>query len=718
MRRILVSIGLLMPILTWSQVQDTVKHITPVGSPVAMGDFAIEDKVLATVPVVGFLEGRMSRDVPAPIQVVGKDVFGSTDQTSLINAMNSVPGVMMESRGAGGSHRISIRGSALRAPFAVRNIKMYVNGIAFTSPDGQSPLEVMDASDLNSIEVMRGPSGSLWGSGNGGVLQFNLVQPSLLAKGGFIARSEAQAGSFEQYRMNHSIQTGGNKWSMRFSQTSQSVSGYREQEFNRKNSSVLFARLRPNNDQILDIVGLYYNGNWGLPGGLNMEQRDTSRTSAIPYSLENNASVWRNRKMLGVGHTWWYKGKWKFRNTMNFYDTQKKNPFGTSAFRNGYKDESAAGGGVRTEVTRSFKMLRAQHRFVVGGEAQMEHYFINEASNLQGTPGDFKYMYNVNYANYNVFGLLEMNFWQFIHLQAGGSLLQETQQVSGFTAGGWQTDTTHRSELMILPRVALSLDLSETWKLFGSYGHGNSMPTIFEMVDYTKNQYNLNLQPEQGINREAGIKYANPTKERSFETNVYYTNIRGIILSTPTMVEAPGGGGMVEVDLFTNSGTTAQKGIECSGQWTKYFNATRIKLQWQSSGSWSLYRFIDYKVGDQNYVDRRLPGVPTVQWFNHLRLTYLKNYSIGTMVQYMGPIDLNYANTVRSTDYTIVNVYASAAKSLGSHFTLGVRAGVNNATDVRYSGFFNYNDFNNRYYNPALPINYFALLSLEYSLMK
>jgi iron complex outermembrane receptor protein len=227
------------------------------------------------------------------------------------------------------------------------------------------------------------------------------------------------------------------------------------------------------------------------------------------------------------------------------------------------------------------------------------------------------------------------------------------------------------------------------------------------------------LQPEVGINREAGIKYANAAKERSFEINAYYTTIRGIILSTPIMVQAPGNpGAMIEVDAFDNIGTTAQKGLEWAGQWTRFFDDRRIKLQWQTSGSWNLHRFNDYTIADQNYATRRLPGVPSVQWFNHVSMFYRKYYGVGAMVQYMGPIDLNYSNTIRSSDYTVVNVYVSASRKLGQYFGVGVRAGVNNLTDERYSGFFNYNDFNGRYYNPALPINYFALLSLEYSFNK
>jgi iron complex outermembrane receptor protein len=250
---------------------------------------------------------------------------------------------------------------------------------------------------------------------------------------------------------------------------------------------------------------------------------------------------------------------------------------------------------------------------------------------------------------------------------------------------------------------------------YGSLGVGNSMPNVFEMIDYENNRYNLDLQPEQGLNRELGLKWGDPVGEMSFEVNYYYTNIRRIILSETAMVADPGNpNAQIEVDQFANKGTTAQQGIEVSGAWARYFDDKRLHLQLNTAGSWNHYRFVDFESAAVNYAGRRLPGVPDVQWFNHVKLTYRRHYSVGTMIQYMGPIDLTYSNEVRSTDYTLVNVYASAERTFGKHWTLGVRAGINNATDVKYSGFFNYNDAANRYYNPALPINYFGALSVQF----
>ena len=61
------------------------------------------------------------------------DGFGSAD---LAPSLNALPGVLMETRGAGGSRRLNVRGSALRSPFAVRNTMLFVRGFLLTEADG------------------------------------------------------------------------------------------------------------------------------------------------------------------------------------------------------------------------------------------------------------------------------------------------------------------------------------------------------------------------------------------------------------------------------------------------------------------------------------------------------------------------------------------------------------------------------------------------------
>jgi outer membrane receptor for ferrienterochelin and colicin len=89
-------------------------------------------------------------------------------------ALNRLPGVKMESRGIGGSRRISIRGSNARSPFAIRNTFLLADGFVLTSADGVSPFEWLDPQLLTGVEVIAGPTGAFIGGGYGGVVSVSL----------------------------------------------------------------------------------------------------------------------------------------------------------------------------------------------------------------------------------------------------------------------------------------------------------------------------------------------------------------------------------------------------------------------------------------------------------------------------------------------------------------------------------------------------------------
>ncbi|HYH15325.1 MAG TPA: Plug domain-containing protein, partial [Flavisolibacter sp.] len=82
----------------------------------------VQEVELTEVRVKAFEQNRKLRDVPASVSHVGRTAFERFGPTSIVNAVNSMPGVRMEERSPG-SYRFNIRGSSLRSPFGVRNVK-------------------------------------------------------------------------------------------------------------------------------------------------------------------------------------------------------------------------------------------------------------------------------------------------------------------------------------------------------------------------------------------------------------------------------------------------------------------------------------------------------------------------------------------------------------------------------------------------------------------
>jgi iron complex outermembrane receptor protein len=124
---------------------------------------------LETVTIKAYEQTRKLKDIPAAVSYIGRTAFERFGPTSIVQAVNSVPGVRMEERSPG-SYRFNIRGSALRSPFGVRNIKVYFNDLPYTDPGGHTYLNQLGYYNFNSLEIIKGPGSSLYGSGTGGVL--------------------------------------------------------------------------------------------------------------------------------------------------------------------------------------------------------------------------------------------------------------------------------------------------------------------------------------------------------------------------------------------------------------------------------------------------------------------------------------------------------------------------------------------------------------------
>ncbi|HEY0059725.1 MAG TPA: TonB-dependent receptor plug domain-containing protein, partial [Flavisolibacter sp.] len=118
---------------------------------------------LEGVVVRAYEQNRRLRDIPAAVGYLNARTIENFGSLSLVQAINTLPGVRMEERSPG-SYRLNIRGSALRSPFGVRNVKVYYNDLPFTHPGGHTYLNQFGAYNFGTLEVMLGPGSSLYGA--------------------------------------------------------------------------------------------------------------------------------------------------------------------------------------------------------------------------------------------------------------------------------------------------------------------------------------------------------------------------------------------------------------------------------------------------------------------------------------------------------------------------------------------------------------------------
>src|SRR5436189_3999681 len=112
------------------------------------------------------------RKVPLSIHTVDRAQISRAKPTwGLDEALANVPGVFVANRyNFSQDQRISIRGFGARSAFALRGIKILVDGIPQTLPDGQGQLTNLELGEVDRIEVLRGSSSALFGNASGGVI--------------------------------------------------------------------------------------------------------------------------------------------------------------------------------------------------------------------------------------------------------------------------------------------------------------------------------------------------------------------------------------------------------------------------------------------------------------------------------------------------------------------------------------------------------------------
>src|SRR5688572_23029283 len=176
---------------------------------------------------------------PASAGVLGKEQLLFQQNNSLVAAMNTIPGIRMEERSPG-SYRLSIRGSLLRSPFGVRNVKVYLDDLPLTDASGNTYVNLIDPALLNRIEILKGPDGSLFGANSGGVVLMNTHDD----RDSTSTRGDLSGGSYGMFRESIQLTNSANRFQWTFKQVFQRADGYRDQSFMKRFNGVVTDSLK------------------------------------------------------------------------------------------------------------------------------------------------------------------------------------------------------------------------------------------------------------------------------------------------------------------------------------------------------------------------------------------------------------------------------------------------------------------------------------------
>src|SRR6185312_6523679 len=281
-----LAICFFIPLFCWSQTEssDSIKS-------------------LSEVIVKAYEQNRSLIDVAAPVSVTSQAQLNRFGNMSILPALNITPGVSMEERSPG-SYRLNIRGSSLRSPFGVRDVKIYLNEIPLTDPSGNTYLNQLSFYNFNSIEIIKGPASSLYGAGIGGAMLIHTL-PANWHPG---VSLDYTAGGFNTNSINANIKTGNADHENSFNYSHQTSDGYRQQAAMRRDIATWESSLSINKKQTLHAYMSYSDLYYQTPGGLTLAQYNADPKQARPGSgsqpgaVQNKAAIYQKIFLAGFSN--------------------------------------------------------------------------------------------------------------------------------------------------------------------------------------------------------------------------------------------------------------------------------------------------------------------------------------------------------------------------------------------------------------------------------
>lgn len=641
-------------------------------------------ETLQTVEVKAFEQNRKLWELPAAVVVIGKSQLQRFSNSSLVPVLSSQPGIRMEERSPG-SYRLNIRGSSLRAPFGVRNVKVYYNDIPYTTPGGDTYLNQLGFYQISSLEVIKGPGSSLYGAGTGGVLLVN-SDPDRWRRG---MRFDLFGGTYKLYNYNVNLRSGSEGFQNTFNFQSQGSDGYRQQSaLTRKVLSWDLAS-RLSNKSRLNAHWFYSDLFYETPGGLNRKEFDSipyaarPRVGNVPGAISANASMRQKTFFSGIHYRYQIAENWEESTSLYGAFTRLRNP---GIFNYSWVNEAHTGG--RTTLSYRKPSFSAQ----LGMELQQGFTTAKTFKNAQGNPDSLRTDDEVNNRQLMGFAQFSWNLRPDIVITGGVSISQLRASVTRLSNVPSSTQQ-RRYNNEWAPRLALLKKFGQHHSVYASIAKGFSPPTTSEILP-SSGIIATELEAEKGLNGELGSRGSLGNGRLTYDINIFQFRLRQAIVIRRDSLGR---------DYFVNAGSTRQQGMETQLNywWQQGKGKTWSASRFWVSHTWYRFRYTEFIKGNTNFSGKRLPSVPGQALVAGLDAQLKTGLYARMTYTYTDPIPLNDGNTDWSPATHVVGLRAGYLKKLSEKIQYEFFISGDNLTNTRYSLGFDLNAAGGRYFNTA-----------------
>lgn len=671
------------------------------------GALAVPPQEVTTLDRVQVTATRIPQepeDVPAAVSVVAmrepRDVLGAT----LSDYASGIPGVLARSRqNFAQDEQLSIRGFGTRASFGIRGVRLYVDGIPATMPDGQGQLSHFPLRDAARVEILRGPFSALYGNAAGGVLQLFTVDGTTPHELGV----EAAIGSDANRRVGVELRDARGAVDYVLGLNHFATDGYRDHS--RAERTLFNGKM---NLEVGDTAITLVANALSAPNALDPLGLDRAQFVADPRQAIDAAHRFNTRKSVSqrqVGATLErafdrsqvrllaYAGQRETTQFLAIPVATQANPLSGG----GVVDLSAPYAGLDARWTQSSQWAGKPFEWILGvsldGQRQDRHGYENFIGAQLGVRGALRLSQEDDVRAFDQYAQTTWHPTDDWTLMAGvrHSDIRFRSRDRYVTATN-PDDSGEVRYRATSPVVGVGWKPSAHWHWFAAWGRGFETPTFNELAYRSDGGSgpHFALRAARTRSAEAGVKF------RRGDATSEFVLFRADTHDELTVATSSGGR-----TTFQNAGDARRQGLEWSAR-------VPLSARWlgELAVTWTDATFRDDFLACSGTpcpvatipvaAGTRIPGVPRTHAYGAVQYGETEGWHLRLQAQHVGAVRTNVIDEEEAAAYTVFG----ASTGYGFRRRDGdgrVFLAVGNLFDRRHAGSVIVNDANRRYYEPA-----------------
>lgn len=624
----------------------------------------------ASETVIKVTSPRLVRDLyetPAAVSVINTpDIREGQQRLQLDESLDTVPGLFFQNRyNFAQNLRLSTRGFGARAPFGIRGIRIQVDGIPYTLPDGQSQIDAVDLDSAERIEVIRGPSSVQYGNASGGVIDITTARGDDLPPG---TRLRQDVGSNDYYKTTAQANGVRGKVSGIATFSWLNYTGYRDQsEVEKGLFNGRLSREWGEGQRLTATFNALHTPKAEDPAGLTARQVEEDRRQATANAERLDAGQDVDQQTLGLLYETPTLGAGDLTVSTFFTrrDFSQQLPF-PGPSRIAYDRQFY---GISTDYQQGSEVAGRPLAWVVGVDLHRQvderrRYLVSFNGNVTGQTQEE----TQNGTTAAVFAQGDLSVTERLNLSLGTRFDRLRLSVDDERLADGD-DSGSRTYDEFSGFAGASYRIAPRQQVYATIGTAFEAPTFTEFANPDgSGGFNPDIEPQQALNREIGIR-GGFGEGVSYDLALFSIRVDDEILPFE----------LNNRTFYENAGRTERNGIELGVGWD-------VSYAWRITSALTLadYRLRDFNDEQGNDADgNRLPGLPRQQWVTEVEWRGDGQRFAALEWQYVGDLYAENSNQTKISDYWLFGIRAGDSVRFGGQ-SLNLYGGVRNLLDEDY----------------------------------